>query len=127
MTYTFAGIDDSKTIRFIFKKAAKELGYDLILSEDGIDGYSKIVEAIEKGIKISIIISDINMPNMNGIELAKKLKSNPATKSIPLVFLTSETDKDLEIQSRILGAEGWLSKPLDVENVRSLVKRFTEG
>ena len=124
MGVAFVGIDDSKTIRFIFKKAAERVGCDLIAGEDGIDGYNKIIEAIKAGTQIAIIISDVNMPNMDGVGLVKKLKSTPKTKDIPVVFLTSADDQDLEIQSRILGAEGWLQKPLDVDKVAALVQRF---
>ncbi|HLE10721.1 MAG: hypothetical protein A2504_02580 [Bdellovibrionales bacterium RIFOXYD12_FULL_39_22] len=121
---TFAGIDDSKMNRMIFEETATILKADVIIASDGLDGLNQIINSVEANIIPDVIITDINMPNMNGIELIAKLKSNPATKYIPILVLTTETDFNVKMQGKNLGAAGWITKPLDPEEIAKIILKF---
>ena len=119
-----AGIDDSKMNRMIFEETAVLLEADVIIGEDGIDGYDKIMKGVKEGKTPDVIITDINMPNMNGIELIAKLKETIETKYIPILVLTTETDYNIKIQGKDLGAAGWITKPLDPNEIARIVEKF---
>ncbi|MBF0360434.1 MAG: response regulator [Oligoflexia bacterium] len=118
------GVDDSNVNREIFKEAANKLGMDVIIGNDGKDGLEKIMSTINKQKIPDIIITDINMPNMNGVELIAKLKENVVTKYIPVLILTTEKDNETKNKCRSLGAAGWINKPLSPEEIVVVIKKF---
>ncbi len=120
----FAGIDDSKMNRMIFEETATILQGDVIIATDGVDGYNQIISAVESNIIPDVIITDINMPNMSGIELIAKLKATTITKYIPILVLTTETDYNVKMQGKDLGAAGWITKPLDPEEIAKVILKF---
>lgn len=124
MKKTLAGIDDSKVNQAIFEEAARLLDINAVIAEDGQDGFDKIMKSINEGMKPNIIVTDINMPKMNGLELIKKLKENQSTKYIPILVLTTEKDEELKSQARKLGAAGWITKPLSADEVGNIAKKF---
>ncbi|MBF0301302.1 MAG: response regulator [Oligoflexia bacterium] len=124
MKKTMVGIDDSNVNREIFKEAANKLGMDVVIGNDGIDGFEKIISSIEKKKIPDIIITDINMPRMNGIDLIAKLKGNSSTKYIPILVLTTEKDDETKTKCKELGAAGWIKKPLSPEEITIVIKKF---
>ena len=101
--------DDSSMIRLIVSKAAKKAGYDIITATNGQEG----LEKLSLNNDIDLILSDINMPIMGGLEMIKLIKENNQTKYIPIVMLTTESKEELKQQGRELGVKAWMVKPFN--------------
>jgi len=108
MRKTILLVDDASLIRSVTSKAAIEAGYNVVLAEDGSDGLRKIKEH-----KIDIVFSDVNMPNMGGLEMVEHIKRDPAYKFLPIVMLTTETKDELKAKGKELGVKAWLVKPFN--------------
>ena len=115
-------IDDAQSIRQVVKLVLGEHGYDVTEAEDGKDALSKL-----NGESLDLIICDVNMPNMNGIEFLDELKNNEAYaeyKFIPLIMLTTEAGKDMKDKGKELGAKAWLVKPFQPEQLIDAIKKL---
>jgi two-component system chemotaxis response regulator CheY len=99
-------VDDSASIRQVVSITLKGAGYDVIEAVDGKDGLTKL-----DGRKIHLIISDVNMPNMDGITMVKEIKQMPSYKFTPIVMLTTEGSDDKKQQGKAAGAKAWIVKP----------------
>lgn len=106
MSKTVLIVDDSASVRQVVTIALKGDGYDVIDACDGKDALSKL-----DGRKIHLIVSDVNMPNMDGITLVKEVKKLPAYKFTPIVMLTTEGADDMKQQGKAAGAKAWIVKP----------------
>lgn len=113
-------IDDSKTIRDMLMLTLIEAGFDVIQAVDGQDGLD--VLAREKD-EIDVIITDINMPRMDGYEVIRNLRKDPAYKSKPILVLTTESDGDKKNMAREAGATGWMVKPFDPDRLVATVRK----
>ena len=102
-------IDDSSMIRLVVVKSAKKAGYEVVTAVDGQDG----LDQLHKNDDISLILSDINMPVMNGMEMISKIKEIDKFKYIPIVMLTTETKEELKQEAKALGVKAWMVKPFD--------------
>ena len=102
-------VDDSSMIRLVVTKAAKKAGYDVLEASNGKEG----LEELNKDENISLILSDINMPIMDGIEMVSQIKNNEAIKFIPIVMLTTEDSEELKQKGRDLGVKAWMVKPFN--------------
>ena len=102
-------VDDSSMIRLIVSKATKKLGYEAIEASNGQEG----LESLLKHDDISLILSDVNMPVMDGLEMIEKIKENEKTKYIPIVMLTTESKETLKQRGRDLGVKAWMVKPFN--------------
>ena len=94
-------------------------GYEVIEAEDGLDGLKKAEAA-----KCNLIITDINMPNMNGIEFIKALREKPEYKFVPIIALTTESQDDKMQEGKAAGATGWIVKPFTSEKLSAIVKKI---
>lgn len=113
-------IDDSKTIRDMLMLTLAEAGFDVIQAVDGQDGLD--VLAKEKD-EVDVIITDINMPRMDGYEVIRNLRRDPTYKSKPILVLTTESDGDKKNLAREAGATGWMVKPFDPERLVATVRK----
>jgi two-component system chemotaxis response regulator CheY len=113
-------IDDSKTIRDMLMLTLAEAGFDVIQAVDGQDGLD--VLAREKA-EVDVIITDINMPRMDGYEVIRNLRRDPTYKSKPILVLTTESDGDKKNLAREAGATGWMVKPFDPERLVATVRK----
>ena len=111
-------VDDSRTIRQQVSFTLSKGGYEVVEAEDGVEGLSKLAENSD----IAMIISDVNMPNMNGLEMVEKMKENGV--SIPIVMLTTEGASDLIERAKAAGAKGWLVKPFKPEQLVAAVGKL---
>ena len=113
-------IDDSKTMRDMLMLTLAEAGFDVLQAVDGQDGLDVLVNE-----RVDVIITDINMPRMDGYEVIRQLRSNPDHKDTPILVLTTESEADKRNIAREAGATGWMVKPFDpdrlVETVRKVV------
>ena len=111
-------VDDSKTMREMVSFTLKAAGYDILEAEDG-----KVALSVLDGIKIDAVIADLNMPNMNGFELIKALRAQPAYQFTPILMLTTEGDTSKKEEGKAAGATGWIVKPFDPEKLVEVVKK----
>lgn len=112
-------VDDSESLRQVVSIALMGAGYEVIEAKDGIDGLSKL-----DGDKVHLIISDVNMPNMNGIDFVKSAKALPKYKFTPIIMLTTESQPYLIEESRKAGAKAWLSKPFRPDQMLQAVSKI---
>jgi two-component system chemotaxis response regulator CheY len=96
----------------------KSAGYDVVEAVDGQDGLDKA-----KAKKVSLILTDQNMPRMDGLTLVKNLRAMPDYKSAPILILTTESSDDMKAKGRAAGATGWLVKPFDPPKLLEVVKK----
>ncbi len=114
-------VDDSASMRQLVTFALKNAGYEVIAAVDGKDALGKL-----KGTKVDMVVTDLNMPNMDGIELTRQLRSSPASKFIPVVLLTTESQDAKKQEGRAAGASGWIVKPFNPEQLISVIKKFVK-
>ena len=105
-------VDDSKTIREMLSFTLKNAGFEVIEAEDGVMAL-KVVQ----GKKPDLIITDVNMPNMDGLTLIQKLRAHPDYKTTPILILTTEQTDDKKAAGRNAGATGWIVKPFDPDKL----------
>lgn len=111
-------VDDSKTMREMVHFTLKGAGYEVVEAEDGKAALSAIA-----GVKVDAVITDLNMPNMNGFELIRALRANPAYKFTPILMLTTEGDDSKKQEGKAAGATGWIVKPFNPEKLVEVVKK----
>lgn len=119
MAKTILIVDDSASLRQVVSIALKGAGYDVIEGVDGKDALTKL-----NGQKIHLIISDVNMPNMNGIEFVKAAKQLPAYKFTPVIMLTTESGESLKQEGQAAGAKAWVVKPFQPAQMLSAVSKL---
>ena len=119
MGKTILVVDDSASMRQLVTFALKSAGYDVIAAVHGRDGVEKI-----KAAKVDMVVTDLNMPEMDGIELIKNVRNNPASKFTPIVMLTTESQEGKKQEGKLAGASGWIVKPFKPEELVGLVKKF---
>ena len=113
-------VDDSPTIRQQIGRALGEAGFEVIEATDGVDGIDKIAGDKE----IGMVILDINMPRMNGLEMLEKVKAQDANEALPVIMLTSEGQKSLIERAKRAGAKGWIVKPFKSELLVGAVRKL---
>ena len=119
MPKTIMIVDDSSSIRQVVGIALRGAGYDVIQACDGTDALSKM-----NGDRIHLIISDVNMPNMDGITFLKELKKQPKYKFTPVIMLTTEAGKDKIDEGRAAGAKAWVVKPFQPPQMLDAVSKL---
>jgi two-component system chemotaxis response regulator CheY len=111
-------IDDSKTIRDMLMLTLSDAGFDVVQAVDGQDGLDVLGDD-----RFDVIITDINMPRMDGYEVIRQLRKNPVHKSTPILVLTTECDVEKRNLARDAGATGWMVKPFDPERLIATVRK----
>ena len=119
MTKTILIVDDSASLRQVVNIALSSAGYEVIEACDGVDALSKL-----DGRKVHLIISDVNMPNMNGIELVRQVKARPEYKFTPIIMLTTESQADMKAQGQAAGARAWVVKPFQPAQMLAAVAKL---
>ncbi len=114
-------VDDSSVVRMSLSYLLKENGFNVIEGVDGADGFAK-----SSGVTIDLVITDINMPNMNGIELIEKLRGQDSTKYVPILVLTTESSNDMLEKGKAAGATGWIVKPFTNEGLLNTVSKVLD-
>ena len=118
MTKRILTIDDSKTIRDMLRMTLVDAGYEVLQAVDGQDG----VDVMDRE-TVDLVITDINMPRMNGYEVVRNLRDRPALKGLPILVLTTESDVDKKNLAREAGATGWMVKPFDPDRLVATVRK----
>ncbi|HET7795366.1 MAG TPA: response regulator [Rhizobacter sp.] len=112
-------VDDSSSVRQVVSISLRHAGYEVIEGVDGKDALSKL-----KGQKVHLIISDVNMPNMDGISLVKAVKQMPAYKFTPIVMLTTESQEAKKKEGQEAGAKAWIVKPFKPDQLLGVVQKL---
>jgi two-component system chemotaxis response regulator CheY len=111
-------VDDSNSIRDMVSFTLKSSGYETVEAKDGQEGLNKA-----KTMPFDLVISDVNMPIMDGITLCQELRKLPSFKFTPILMLTTESSGDMKQRGKAAGATGWLVKPFNPEKLIATIKR----
>jgi len=119
MSKTILIVDDSASVRQVVKIALTGAGYEVIEGVDGQDALSKLT-----GQKVHLIISDVNMPNMDGITFVKEVKKLAAYKFTPIIMLTTESQEAKKQEGQAAGAKAWVVKPFQPAQMLAAVSKL---
>ncbi|AWB66697.1 response regulator [Saccharobesus litoralis] len=111
-------VDDSASMRQMVTFTLKKAGFDVTDAKDGVDALE-----IAKGAEFDLIISDVNMPNMDGITLIKELRALPKFKYTPMLMLTTESGLDKKAAGKAAGATGWIVKPFNPDQLLATINK----
>ena len=120
MSLHVLAVDDSRTMRGMLNMALTSAGFEVTLAEDGIDGLEKLA-----GIAPDVIISDINMPRMDGFGFIEAVRGDAGRAGLPILVLTTESAPELKARARDLGATGWIVKPFDEVKLVAAIRRVS--
>jgi two-component system chemotaxis response regulator CheY len=112
-------VDDSKTMREMVSFTLKSAGYEMLEAEDGAVALNRL-----KGETVDMVITDLNMPNMDGMTLIRNLRTLPNYKFTPILMLTTEGDGGKKEEGKNAGASGWIVKPFNPEKLVQVVQRL---
>lgn len=118
MAKTILAVDDSKSMRQMVSFTLEGSGYAVVEAVDGEDGLEKL-----KSNTVHLILTDQNMPKMDGLLMIKSVRSMPQYQEVPILMLTTESSDEMKRQGRAAGATGWLVKPFDPAKLLMVVKK----
>ena len=118
MAKTILSVDDSGSSRQMGSFTLKSAGYTVIEAVDGQDGLDKAKQKT-----VDLVLTDQNMPRMDGLTLIKSLRAMPAYRSVPILMLTTESGDAMKSQGKAAGATGWIVKPFDPQKLLEVVKK----
>jgi two-component system, chemotaxis family, chemotaxis protein CheY len=117
MSKTILAVDDSSSVRQVVAFTLSTAGYTVLEAADGTQALAKLAGPVH------LILTDLNMPRMDGIELIKRVRANPAYRYVPVVMLTTESQEAKKQEAKAAGATGWIVKPFRPEQLLAVVKR----
>ena len=118
MSKTILSVDDSASALQMVKLTLTSAGYQVVQAVNGADGLAKA-----RAGNVDMVLTDVNMPVMDGLTLIRELRKLPAFKGIPIVFLTTESDAAMKQQDKASGATGWITKPFQQDQLLAVVRR----
>ena len=118
MTKTVLAVDDSASMRQMVKLTLSGAGYQVLEAADGADGLDKA-----RVHSVDMVVTDLNMPGMNGLAMIRELRKLPAYRGIPIIFLTTESDASVKQEAKAAGATGWITKPFQQEQLVAVVQK----
>lgn len=119
MSKTILVVDDSASVRQVVGLTLRGAGYDVVEGVDGRDALTKL-----DGRKIHLIVSDVNMPNMDGITFVREVRKLPAYKFTPIMMLTTESDEAKKREGQAAGARAWVVKPFQPPQMLAAVSKL---
>ncbi|MGD0437998.1 MAG: response regulator [Bryobacteraceae bacterium] len=111
-------VDDSASLRQMVTFVLRDGGYQIVEAVDGVDALSKL-----KGQEIDLFLSDVNMPNMDGLELTRQIRAMAQYKFVPIILLTTESHAEKKQQGKAAGATAWIVKPFTPDQLLAVVKK----
>ena len=123
MAKTVLVVDDSSTVRQQVSIALKQAGFAIVEAADGREGLA----TLESNRDIDMVVCDVNMPNMNGLEMVEHVKRRPEHKSLPILMLTTEGQPSMIKRAKEAGAVGWIVKPFDATQLVQTAKHLTKA
>jgi two-component system chemotaxis response regulator CheY len=122
MAKTILIVDDSVSLRKVVAIALTGAGYEVVEAGDGLDALDKLAGLA--GRKVHLIISDVNMPRMGGLEFVRQVKANASYKFTPVIMLTTEGQDSMKEQGRAAGAKAWILKPFNPPQMLNAVAKL---
>lgn len=110
-------VDDSATVRQVLKMTLEDANYQVFEAEDGQDALEKLVNQ-----EIDLLVTDLNMPRLDGIELIKQVRQSPGRRFLPIIMLTSESQPEKKQAGKAAGASGWIVKPFKPAQLLAVVR-----
>jgi two-component system chemotaxis response regulator CheY len=110
-------VDDSATVRQVLNMTLDGAGYEVVEAIDGQDALDKL-----KDTTVDMMVTDLNMPNMDGIELIKNVRQSPGNRFMPIIMLTTESQPEKKQEGKAAGASGWIVKPFKPEQLLAVVR-----
>ena len=110
-------VDDSPTVRQMVGLTLRDAGYDVVEAVDGIDALRRLEQE-----PVHMLITDLNMPRMDGVGLIKAVRENPVNRFIPIIMLTTESHEQKKQEGKAAGASGWIVKPFKPEQLLGVVR-----
>jgi two-component system chemotaxis response regulator CheY len=111
-------VDDSPSVRQMVKLTLSGAGYDIVEAADGAEGLNKA-----RADTLDMVVTDLNMPVLNGLGLIRELRKLPAYRGVPILFLTTESDPGMKQQAKAAGATGWITKPFQQDQLIAIVRK----
>ena len=118
MSKTIMTVDDSASVRQMVSLTLKDAGYSVIEACDGKDALAKLSGTVD------MIVTDLNMPNMDGIEFIRNVRASAQYKFVPIVMLTTESQADKKEQGKAAGATGWIVKPFKPDQLLAVTRKL---
>jgi two-component system, chemotaxis family, chemotaxis protein CheY len=118
MAKTVLCVDDSASIRQMVKLTLAGAGYVVVQAGDGAEGL-----ATARRTAADLVVTDLNMPLMNGLDLIRELRKLPTYKGVPIIFLTTESDAGIKQEAKAAGATGWITKPFQQDQLVAVVRK----
>jgi len=115
---TIMAVDDSASLRQMVSLVLSEGGFQVIEAVDGLDALAKM-----NGREVNLFLTDLNMPNMDGLEFTRQVRAIPQYKFVPIVLLTTESNPEKKQQGKAAGATGWIVKPFDPAQLLAVVNK----
>jgi two-component system chemotaxis response regulator CheY len=112
-------VDDSPSIRQMIRVVLTPAGYEVLEAGDGNQGL-----AVAKSKRVNMIVTDLNMPGMDGLTFIRELRKLPSYSGIPIIFLSTESDDGVKQQAKAAGATGWITKPFKQEQLMAAVRKL---
>jgi len=123
MAKTVLVVDDSSTVRQQVSLALKQAGFDILEAADGAEGIAQV----SGNRAIDMVVCDVNMPNVNGLEMVERVKAKPEFGKLPILMLTTEGQPSLIKRAREAGAVGWIVKPFDANQLVQAARHLTKA
>ena len=117
MTKTIMIVDDSASVRLLASYSLREAGFSVIEAKNGLEALDTLRDE-----RIDLLITDMNMPDLDGLGLIKKVREND--REIPILILTTSTEKGKKLEGQASGASAWLSKPFTASQIREVASRL---
>ncbi len=111
-------VDDSRSMRQMVSFTLKEAGFEVLEAEHGQDALDKL-----RGQKLGVIVTDLNMPVMDGINFIRKARGTPEARFLPILILTTESQQEKKIEAKAAGATGWIVKPFEPEKLIQTIQK----
>ncbi len=111
-------VDDLPSIRQMVKLTLSKAGYEVTEANDGADGLRKAQTNL-----VDMVVTDLNMPVMNGLGLIRELRKLSAYRGVPILFLTTESDPEMKKRAKAAGATGWITKPFQQDQLVAVIKK----
>lgn len=112
-------VDDSAPIRDLLSTKLREAGMDVLTASDGAEALK-----VADGKQLDLVVTDLNMPILNGLELAERLRATPEFRSLPILMHTIDATEEMKDRGREIGVTGWIVKPIDPHALVTIARRF---
>lgn len=112
-------VDDSETIRLQVSRALENAGFEVVEAGDGVEGLERAAEG-----NFSLVLLDVNMPRMSGLDMLEKLRAEPKTEKTPVLVLTTEAQQSMIARAKKAGAAGWIIKPVKMDLLVNTVSKL---